>query len=137
MGKNLGTVYECHNEACSSGSRVDPGRFTGGIAAEQVNLLTGAPVESLVEGKDYGEGFCPTCGEKGVSTDEEHISVNGTDPYQDLHDEIQARVEDEDDSLTARGAQAALVVAVKDREQAEREAVVSDAISPDGDEDAG
>lgn len=119
MSKNLGTVYECHNEACSSGSRVDPGRFTGGITKEQVNLLTGDPVENMVEGRDYGEGFCPTCGQKGKATDEEQISHTGSDPYQDLHDAIQVRVDDPVDSLTARGAQAALVAAVNEREAPE------------------
>ena len=103
------------------GSRVDPGRFTGGITAEQVNLLTGDPVENLVEGKDFGEGFCPACGQKAKATDEEQISVTGTDPHQDLHDAIAQRVVDENDSLTARGAQAALVAAVKERENPETE----------------
>lgn len=117
LSKNLGTVFECHNKACSLGSRVDPGRFTGGITAEQKNLLTGEPVEKMVEGKDYGEGVCASCGELGTPTDEEQVSLAGTDPNQDLHNEIASRVADEDDSLTARGAQTALISVVKEREQ--------------------
>ncbi len=58
--------YQCHNLACSLGARNAPGHFTGGITAAQVNLLTGAPEESLEEGKDYGDGICPNCGEKGT-----------------------------------------------------------------------
>ncbi len=59
------TVYECHNKACTLGTRQQPGRFTGGITADQVTLLTGAPAEHLEKGKDFGEGFCPNCGAKG------------------------------------------------------------------------
>jgi hypothetical protein len=58
-------VYECTNQACSLGTVGNPGRFTGGITAEQQHLLTGAPLDSLEKGKDYGDGYCPNCGKKG------------------------------------------------------------------------
>lgn len=119
MSENLGAVYECHNPACSLGSRVDPGRFTGGITAEQKNLLTGEPVENMEEGKDYGEGVCSTCGEPGTATDEEHISLVGDDPYDSLHSEISSRVASEDDSLTAKGAQSALLTLVREAQEAD------------------
>lgn len=130
MSTNLGTVYECHNKACSLGSRVDPGRFTGGISAATKNLLTGAPVESMVEGEDFGEGVCGTCGEPGTPTDEEHVSVKGNDPYDEFHKEVEARVADPDDSLTARGAQAAFKQLVNNAER-------DDASGAEGDNDAG
>ena len=57
--------YECHNPACVLGTVGQPGRFTGGITKEQVNLLTGAPADALEKGKDYGDGICPNCGTKG------------------------------------------------------------------------
>lgn len=57
--------YECSNPGCSLGVVGSPGRFAGGITAEQVNILTGKPVDSLKEGSDFGEGFCPNCGTKG------------------------------------------------------------------------
>lgn len=105
-------VYECENVACALGSRADHGRFTGGISAEQKNRLTGEPVESLVEGEDFGEGVCPSCGEPGTATDETHESVVGTDPHQELHDAVAARVADPDDKLTTTGAQAALLALI-------------------------
>lgn len=57
--------YECNNPACSLGTVGAPGRFTGGITKEQVNLLTGAPVDDLKSGSDYGPGVCPNCGKQG------------------------------------------------------------------------
>ena len=57
--------YECTNSACVLGTVGEPGRFSGGITKEQVNLLTGAPVDSLKSGEDYGQGFCPNCGKQG------------------------------------------------------------------------
>jgi hypothetical protein len=59
------TTYECRNDACTLGTRRTPGRFTGGITADGVALITGEPAEALEAGKDYGEGFCPNCGERG------------------------------------------------------------------------
>jgi hypothetical protein len=59
------TTYECRNAACTLGTRSTPGRFTGGITAAGVALLTGAPESTLEKGKDYGEGICPNCGEAG------------------------------------------------------------------------
>lgn len=61
----MAKVYECHNSSCSLGTTGNPGQFTGGIAAEQLNLLTGQPVEAMVKGEHYGEGFCPNCGKQG------------------------------------------------------------------------
>ena len=65
------TTYECHNKACTLGTRTTPGRFTGGITAAAVALITGAPLEHLEKGKDHGEGFCPNCGELGKPVEEE------------------------------------------------------------------
>ena len=58
-------VYECRNSACSLGFAKDPGRFTGGMTAEQKTLVTGEPVDSLKKGVDYGDGICPNCGREG------------------------------------------------------------------------
>lgn len=134
MTTKLEQVYECHNSACPLGSRKDAGRFTNGITAEQKNLLTGDPIENMVEGEDYGEGVCSTCGEKGtpVPPDDNggHLhdfGKKGSDPHQDLHDEVQARVEDEEDPLTARGAQRELLALVKQREGTAEEEVDEDA----------
>lgn len=106
-------VYECHNKSCTLGSRTEPGRFTGGMTPEARNLLTGEPVEHMIEGKDFGEGICPNCGELGKKTGEKHESVIGDDPLQKLHDKIGARVADPDDELTAEDAQDELLIAVK------------------------
>lgn len=62
-------TYLCKNPACSLGSMKDYGRFTGGITAEAVQLLTGAPLESLKKGEDYGDGFCPNCAAPGEAFD--------------------------------------------------------------------
>lgn len=59
-------MYQCTNGSCPVGSTSEPGHFTGGITADQVNLLTGSPVEGLKEGTDFGEGICPNCGKKGA-----------------------------------------------------------------------
>lgn len=58
--------YECQNSACSLGGIENPGRFTGGISKEQLNALTGRPVDDMKSGADYGPGFCPNCGQKGA-----------------------------------------------------------------------
>lgn len=50
------TLYYCNTDKMN---------FTDGASADLVNTLTGKPVESLEEGKDYGEGVCPNCGNKG------------------------------------------------------------------------
>lgn len=62
------TVHLCENPACTLGAVGHPGRFTGGITAEGKHLLTGAPLESLKEGADYGDGFCPNCATKSTKT---------------------------------------------------------------------
>ena len=54
------TIYECTNEACTLGTRGNPGQFTGGITKEQVTLITGDP-----EPENHGKGICPNCGEPG------------------------------------------------------------------------
>jgi hypothetical protein len=63
------TLYVCKNEMCSLGSMKQPGRFTGGMTAAGKHLLTGDPLEGLVEGEDYGEGFCTNCGAQGEPYD--------------------------------------------------------------------
>ena len=65
MAKKMAKKYECNNPACVLGTPGAPGRFSGGITAEQVNLLTGKPVDALTKDVDYGAGFCPNCGAKG------------------------------------------------------------------------
>lgn len=81
MAEGSATLYECTNEGCSLGKVGEPGHFTGGITAEQVNLLTGTPVEALEEGTDYGEGVCTNCGTKGAAVGEHTYDANaGTDP---------------------------------------------------------
>lgn len=101
--------YRCENRACPLGSRSDPGFFTGGITAEQALMLTGDP------DAPHGDGYCPACGEKAVA-DGHHRSAEGTDPYDELHQEVAARVADPDDPLTAEGAQSVLHELVAERE---------------------
>jgi len=62
----MAKTYLCKNSACSLGTVGNPGRFSHGITKEQVNLLTGKPVDDLKSGEDYGPGFCPNCGQKGA-----------------------------------------------------------------------
>lgn len=59
-------IYTCENGACTLGTVGNPGRFTGGITADQVTVLTGKPADSLEKGVDYGDGICPNCGQPGV-----------------------------------------------------------------------
>jgi hypothetical protein len=61
----MAKTYLCSNKACVLGTPNEPGRFSGGITKEQVSLMTGAPVDDLKSGDDYGAGFCPNCGKKG------------------------------------------------------------------------
>jgi hypothetical protein len=63
------TLYVCKNPACALGAVGQLGRFTGGITAEQKHLLTGAPVETLKKGVDYGDGVCMNCGQPGEPYD--------------------------------------------------------------------
>lgn len=59
-------VYECSNPSCSLGTVGNPGgRFTGGMTKEAKHLLTGEPPDTMEKDKDYGEGVCPNCGQKG------------------------------------------------------------------------
>ncbi len=62
----MAKMYLCENKACSLGTVGEPGRFSSGITKKQVHLLTGRPVDSLKSDEDYGQGFCPNCGQKGV-----------------------------------------------------------------------
>ena len=61
----MAKTYTCKNPACPLGSVGQPGYFSGGISKEQVNILTGQPVDDLKSGEDFGPGFCPNCGQKG------------------------------------------------------------------------
>ena len=61
----MAKIFLCHTPHCPLGTMGNPGRFAGGITAEQVNLLTGKPVEQLEKGVDFGEGICPNCGQPG------------------------------------------------------------------------
>lgn len=69
MTAKAGTVYECRNKACTLGTLHNPGRFTGGITAEQATNLSGDPAAP------HGDGVCPNCGKKGTPTKETHVSV--------------------------------------------------------------
>jgi hypothetical protein len=62
------TIYVCENELCPLGGVGVPGRFTGGIAKEQLTTLTGKP-EADMESGEYGAGICPNCGKPGVELD--------------------------------------------------------------------
>ena len=105
-------IYECHNPACVVGTRHQPGTFTGGSTAAGRALLTGEPAESLVEGKDYGEGFCPACGDKGKATKGVHVvPPPREDPLEHIHAKarpILARRDDPNDPMTPEEAQEAL-----------------------------
>lgn len=70
------TTYLCGAPNCTLGTVGQPGRFTGGITAAQVNLITGRPVEELLEGVDYGEGICPNCGTPATSEDDSEGAVH-------------------------------------------------------------
>src|SRR5437870_887762 len=108
MSKTSLKLYRCENKTCTVGPRSEPGYFTGGVTANQVVLLTGRPLESLVDGVDYGEGICPNCATKATPTKDRHVSVVGEDPHQHHHDAVAARVADPADPLTVDGAQEAL-----------------------------
>lgn len=111
MSKEL-TRYECQNKACPLGSRVTPGIFTDGMTAEHWAILTGEPLEAIIDKTaidpvtnkpyPYGDGICPNCGTEGKALDDPHLVEKGHDPLQPLHDKIAARVADEKDELGAR-----------------------------------
>ncbi len=108
MSKHL-TLYRCDNPACTLGSRGAPGTFTGGISAAAVHVLTGRPVESLVDGTDFGDGICPNCAAAGAADGVHKQIAAGVDPHADAHAAVAARVADPGDPLDAAGAQSALV----------------------------
>jgi hypothetical protein len=106
----MAKLYKCTNNAsCALGTQGEHGLFTGGTTPEMHTMLTGTPPENLKEGKDYGEGFCPSCGQKGEPTGEDHESLKGDDPHAAKHAEVAARVEDPEDELTTEDAQAAFL----------------------------
>jgi hypothetical protein len=39
------------------------------MTAEGKHILTGAPLEQLKKGEDYGPGICPNCGQPGETFD--------------------------------------------------------------------
>lgn len=103
-------IYSCKNKACPLGGK-EEGRFTGGASQELAISISGDP-EAI-----YGEGVCPNCGKEGTKTKDEHVIVKKDgDPHQDLHDEIHARVLDENDPLTQDQAQAELTKLVEAQE---------------------
>lgn len=95
-------VYECKNTACTLGTPKTPGRFSGGATRKQITNLTGDPTP-----EKHGEGVCPNCGEPGTEVPNVPPPHEGTDPYARHHKAIQARVESEEDKLTADDAQEA------------------------------
>lgn len=56
---------------------------------------------------EHGDGVCPSCAEPGVEAGTDTLA-QGHDPYQPIHDEIAALVEDPNDDLDKDNAQAAL-----------------------------
>lgn len=108
MSKHL-TLYRCDAAGCTLGTRGEPGSFTGGISANAVHVLTGKPLESLVDGADFGEGLCPNCGTPGTEDGTHKTIAEGVDPNAAAHAAVAARVADPADPLDAAGAQAALV----------------------------
>lgn len=138
------TLYVCKNPACQLGASGQLGKFTSGLTALARHLKTGEPLESLVEGEHYGEGFCPNvdCMQPGEKYDpekakaaaiaeaeEQHAarikalnvgvgdgrhSAAGKDPHDALHQQIAARVADPEDPLTADDAQQALLELVEE-----------------------
>lgn len=68
MSKKSPARYRCDNPVCTLGTVGAPGHFTGGIAAEQITVLTGKPVEHLDQA-EFGEGVCPNCGKPGTKED--------------------------------------------------------------------
>lgn len=117
--ETLARVYECHNSACPLGSRKDPGRFTGGITAEALNLKTGEPLEHIIAEGKFGEGYCPECGEKATPEEpneetgktgyHDFSTADNADPYQELHEAVVADItaavadrlnDDSDDTVT-------------------------------------
>lgn len=52
-------TYLCEDPYCHLGARGEPGRFTGGITADQALILTGNPDAA------HGDGVCPNCGTAG------------------------------------------------------------------------
>lgn len=79
------SVYECHNESCTLGTRSEPGRFSGGASQHTVMLITGDPE------REYGEGICPNCCTRGEKVEDNFTPAVGEDPNQDLHDAIAAK----------------------------------------------
>lgn len=110
-------LYRCENAACPLGSLQQHGYFTGGITAEQVSVMTGQPVDSLADGKDFGEGFCPNCATRGKKDGVHETLPKGKDPYDDLHQQIAERVSDPNDKLTMETSQDALEALVAEREE--------------------
>jgi hypothetical protein len=62
-------LYVCKTPTCALGTHAQLGRFTSGLHALTRHLRTGEPLESLVEGEHYGEGFCPECMQPGEKFD--------------------------------------------------------------------
>lgn len=99
-------IYHCPNKTgCDLGSRGEMGSFTGGMSAEMKERLTGEPKDTLKEGEDFGEGFCPNCGTKGIPTGEEHTSHEGEDPLAEVHKEADASVRSEIDNVNEQHRQ--------------------------------
>ena len=88
-------TYECHNPACSLGTVGSPGRFTGGIAPEQVLLLTGKPPEQQEKGVDHGEGVCPNCAQPGEELTAEAQQKRALADAKAAYDEQVAAIKEE------------------------------------------
>lgn len=93
-------LYECNNKDCELGTPGHTAHFIGGVTAEAVTLRTGAPIEDLEEGKDYGEGICPNCGKKGKKTNVDFEPLVGKDPWDAKHKEADKKARKKIEAIT-------------------------------------
>jgi len=71
--------FLCETPACTLGTAGNPGRFTGGITKDQLNVLTGAPIDQMKSGEHFGAGFCPNCGVQGRELTAEDVKQAALD----------------------------------------------------------
>lgn len=92
--------YRCENPACTLGDRHNPGYFAGGLSEQGYFVMTGDPHGE--EGKNFGEGFCPICGDKAKTDRVDRTPAKGEDPYQGLHEKVEAMVLDDSNKDVTR-----------------------------------
>lgn len=100
-------TFECHNPHCPLNRPDQPGRFTGGVTAAYLHILTGDPIPSEVEPAEVKLGYCPSCGEEGTPAEDQHVTHDCVgDPFQPLHDQVAEMVTSPDDPTTPEVSQA-------------------------------